>query len=453
MTNTEEMESSSSSSGVASEFAVTKDEVDSLVAELCAATDSSDVKECIRSYKYGRNFNQLKRDFNRFNKPVLLSTMEHLNVPVVSNTTKPDLVQKVILRFQNLLPDICNECDQRYQVKKDDDPLLCCKICGQEVHRECFINKYVREDLQEDLTAEKVQEIINPLGISGMYYVCKPCAKSADIDVKSDVASDNAEVSSTSNDSQIIDHSKSPPTDKEVLNRKTQGNAESNVKKRTCYFFLRNKCKHGRSGKSCKFAHPNLCNRYLNFGTTEKGCRLGRKCKYTHPKMCYSSLETGQCLKTNCTYYHTKNTSFVPFDNSYHPSQLPRDHSVSNNNHRQSDVSLNDQNYDDAVRRGPDFLSQTVEKMRADLMEAIDLRLSKVVSTFQPQPTGWPPNRPQRETGFLGPQFSSDQGQFPPLHHQEPQHHPSMGLGQVPQNQNVMQQQQNMLPLQAHVGV
>ena len=207
------------------------------------------MKECIKTYRYNRSFNELKKDFNRHNKPVLQSTLEHLNVSDVANLNKPDIVQKLILRFQNLLPDQCEQCKQRYSVKVNDAHLLCCQICGQEVHRDCFINTFIPEDLRENLTPDKVVKVIDPLNIPGLHYVCRPCAISADIDIESQDNPAHNGLKTNVSGRKSTNNSSTPPSSEDTPT--TEGNRAGNQntnKKSVCRFHLRKKRKFGISG-------------------------------------------------------------------------------------------------------------------------------------------------------------------------------------------------------------
>ena len=51
-----------------------------------------------------------------------------------------------------------------------------------------------------------------------------------------------------------------------------------------CKYFLNSRCKHGVSGKECKFKHQKTCRRWLNYGNHKKyGCTLREKCENFHP--------------------------------------------------------------------------------------------------------------------------------------------------------------------------
>ena len=82
------------------------------------------------------------------------------------------------------------------------------------------------------------------------------------------------------------------------------------VKKPVCKFFLRQKCQHGRKGTSCKFDHPKLCFKFIKNGDKRGGCSEGPNCSFVHPRLC-NGYKSGVCKRTNCNFFHTKNTKIL----------------------------------------------------------------------------------------------------------------------------------------------
>jgi len=83
----------------------------------------------------------------------------------------------------------------------------------------------------------------------------------------------------------------------------TSGEGFIEPKQKICRFYKQKKCKFG---SSCKFAHPDTCRKYLQFGLkkfNKKGCDGG--CEKIHPSnICRQSLIKGQCQRENCRYQH-----------------------------------------------------------------------------------------------------------------------------------------------------
>ena len=49
-----------------------------------------------------------------------------------------------------------------------------------------------------------------------------------------------------------------------------------------------------------------MCHKFIKDG--EKSCKKGSDCKYVHPKLCIRSLNTKECLKVTCSFYHVAGT-------------------------------------------------------------------------------------------------------------------------------------------------
>ena len=87
-------------------------------------------------------------------------------------------------------------------------------------------------------------------------------------------------------------------------------NGQQNIRSATvCTHYRKKNCKFGRKGVGCKFSHPNICRRFVNYGDDSiRGCSKKRECKYMHPAMCFDSLKRNKCTKSECKYYHLRNT-------------------------------------------------------------------------------------------------------------------------------------------------
>ena len=90
-------------------------------------------------------------------------------------------------------------------------------------------------------------------------------------------------------------------------NHKTQElTTDGPPKTPSCKFYLQGRCRHGRIGKDCRYVHPPMCHKFIKDG--EKSCKKGSDCKYVHPKLCIRSLNTKECLKVTCSFYHVAGT-------------------------------------------------------------------------------------------------------------------------------------------------
>ena len=156
-------------------------EVDDLIAELCLIAPSESVKNCLRIYDYFKSTAKIESDmYQNCTKAILVETANFLKIRNVELKNKEPLTHLIVCRIQNLLPDNCGICKERYSVKLLDTPLLECAICGQEVHRKCFMSlvkaAMPSEDEEvQDLDVNKFQALSNPLKLPGIFYICNAC--------------------------------------------------------------------------------------------------------------------------------------------------------------------------------------------------------------------------------------------------------------------------------------
>ena len=78
--------------------------------------------------------------------------------------------------YTTLFVVTCTTCNNLYCTKLDDIPLLDCAICGQEVHRPCFLEQFGAVDIQ--MGKSSLQKLYNPWNIKGLYYICQVCESS-----------------------------------------------------------------------------------------------------------------------------------------------------------------------------------------------------------------------------------------------------------------------------------
>ena len=152
-------------------------EIEDLIAELCVGAPNDDVKFCLRSYQPARSTHQIERDINRSKKDVLVATCKFLQIPHCEQKNKNQLSRLILCRIQNLLPDDCGLCKNRYQIKMRECPLLACSICGQGVHEECWL-KLLTDTSPADVSSDKttlVNKFVNPLNLPGIFYICPAC--------------------------------------------------------------------------------------------------------------------------------------------------------------------------------------------------------------------------------------------------------------------------------------
>ena len=93
-------------------------------------------------------------------------------------------------------------------------------------------------------------------------------------------------------------------------NKNDKNDLDENYKlNKTCKFFQKGTCRHGISGKDCKFTHPKMCRKFTKHGTRQPhGCNKGKRCEQFHPAMCINSLRKSECYNEHCSFLHIKGT-------------------------------------------------------------------------------------------------------------------------------------------------
>lgn len=155
-----------------------------ILAGLCA-TAPQEVRDCLRLYEPRNTFTEHKLQFSGCNKPVLVATLDYLQIPDQDMYKKPKCVTNLICRIQNLLPDDCKLCGETYCVTLGEEPLLTCAICGQGTHNKCILNHFGIQPSEHDgFTTEDASTLVNPRSLPGVHYMCGACEESAIPDKK-----------------------------------------------------------------------------------------------------------------------------------------------------------------------------------------------------------------------------------------------------------------------------
>ena len=250
---------------------LSKHKVDAVIAELVIDAPSDNVKTGLKIYQYNKSIKQMESEFSKFKVPELKEILAYLNYfNPSSQYLKPELINYIICRIQNLLPEKCGQCSEIYRVKNNDLQLLSCKKCGQEMHKKCLLEMLSIGD-NEELDSSLVQRKINPFNVEGLHYLCKIC-EDAFISIKhSRKNKERTHTESTSEDTSLpqrdIEQNKNRDTvfEEKVPRKKTA----KTDKKAICHFLQLGTCKHGITGRNCSFEHPKLCQKLLNHGTNK----------------------------------------------------------------------------------------------------------------------------------------------------------------------------------------
>ena len=147
------------------------DETEDLIAELCVHAPSENIKSCLRQYQYGKTILSLQKDFSKFLREDLDATAKFLRIKCpLEKLVKADLFAIPKICYLTLARSVA----KRYIVDLAEDALVECAI----FHRECWIQlaSLNNSELVTDiLTPPSFKTIYNPMNISGMFYICKPC--------------------------------------------------------------------------------------------------------------------------------------------------------------------------------------------------------------------------------------------------------------------------------------
>ena len=334
---------------------VTADSKKSVLAALCAAAPSSEIRDCLRCYDTSKSTAHIERKMNGISVPNLTSTMTYLGVPGQECYVKATIIRNLVCRIENLLPDMCSICDSEYTIAKDEVPLLKCASCGQGVHSPCLLQLLeVPPEHQDSFGPDEVQKRVNPSNLPGFYYLCHCCEKEkipSDDDGKKKSHSNRDESLNPSNNVRDTSHpthsdgggaaedppepvahafgalpqedeslteaagtrdlphqrpgpqqnrptittrlNETPINDRGRLNRGGEA-----VKTLVCSFYRKGTCRYGISGKGCSRSHPKPCRKFLQHGNKgPRGCDEGNNCSKFHPRLCSSSLIRGGMLE------------------------------------------------------------------------------------------------------------------------------------------------------------
>lgn len=441
-------------------------EVEDLIAELCLGAPSEAVKFCLRNYNYSNSLTQIEKDFDREKAQTLRDTAQYLKIPNYELKTKKPLAHLIICRIQNLLPENCSLCDERYRIKLDETPLLECAICGQGVHKQCWseLARAMRDANDPiKLDADSFKAIYNPLNLPGLYFICKVCedstipndangnskrkAKGASqkgkqsnqIEVetisespgnKDGEENDNQipEIEITDEEQSIQGNSDNLEKESETANLEDQDgsvrNAEHEAKvdtehdtqadatkiscegskksPATCHFFKKGNCKHGLKGKDCNFTHPKVCMKY-----TQHGSRQPRGCNLG--KAC-NDYHPKMCISSL-----RKGECFSQDCRFSHVKGTKRLPPVIKSNHdQQVTKSLTQPGGGDTKGDTGSFL-EVIRLMKTEIMQTLEQRLSSITNQLNQQLQINPPMQRQFPPGLNRPQMDPSMFRPPPM--------------------------------------
>lgn len=461
-------------------------EIDELIAQLCLDAPSDPIKFCLRLYQHGKYLAQLEKDFEREKKPTLVATAEYLKIANCESKIKKPLAHLIICRIQNLLPENCTQCNERYRIDISESPILECAICGQGVHKKCWMHLASAMSNADELTVGKplsdidktsFKKLYNPLNLPGLYYICDICQ---DTTIPNDEDGNSKRLKPKGNINDISEppHSHIQPshshTQPSINNNVTQNhipvsqttshyepqlqpeitddksdsnkiapnfnNTESEKSQTICRFFQSGKCKHGMKGNGCNFTHPNICSKYTQYGTRQpRGCNLGKKCSDFHPTMCINSLRKGECFSQSCKLNHIKGTkrhppqtqNYFTGTQSQNISQPPNESAPSNHPNSHDNHFL-----------------EVIRLLKAEILQSMEQKMSSITNQIhqlqqnQNQQPYFPPIHPANLMSAIR----------QPLHHAPPINPPAQPTNQpAPNHTSSIRQAQFPVPPQMYL--
>ena len=276
------------------------------------------MRDCLRLYNPKHNTKQLKSDLNKCHKSTLVSALEYLDVYGYDSYTKPACITKLVCRIQNLLPDKCHICGDKYCIQLKDTPLLSCEICSQGSHNYCILNQLrIPSEDWEDYTADEALRACNPTDMPGFHYLCGECKsvtipdKEAGMLKRKEKTSTGHVVAEDNRDGHSQEAQDPEDEDDEVSEPKGRDTVDSDSRElpqkkstRICPFYRKGSCRHGQSGKECPDDHPRPCKKLLKHGNRgPAGCTMGSdKCSAFHPKMCPTLYKLANATTMNVNY-------------------------------------------------------------------------------------------------------------------------------------------------------
>ena len=471
------------------------DENDSttILASLCVNAPDAEIRDFLRRYNHDKTYSKNKTLLKSAKKDIVVRAANYLNVDTsnIDNENKEmkkdDIIHEIICRIQNLLPDECQVCNKPYRLDREEPPYLSCDVCGQEVHKPCFM------ELLQITDSEQIPNI-NPHNLPGIHYFCKECEnevsrlleikfpdirRKVTIDLESDksigqqqnadtlysegiIHSSQVPSGSASTNSVSISvaaetetlHSKTPTATSIVIDSdKSANNVDSflqpldssdnnNNPKETNSRGKHKKVKEStehssskdeRSGKTCAYYTRNEC----KYGTK------GSNCPFNHPEPCKQLISFGTkqpsgCNKgRNCKDFHPKIcpssiTKKECFDHGCHLTHIKGTIRKPKKSPPEKDPIKKDKNSDSKVPSNQESYTKSNETgsflelarlIKEELMEAMDQKIA-LAMTQLPQP-----QQPRKEAQQA---VQAPVSQQPGILQQQPDHSPQPLLGTIP---------------------
>ena len=411
---------------------------ENIIAELCAFAPSNEIRDVLRIFQSDKTTLQIKTLVGRRTKTEITNTLEYLGIAGNNGDKKDACVFRLMNRVTNLQPKKCVFCHKKYKVDKDDLPLLPCKRCGQDVHKQCIMDTLKIDE--KDITQDTVKKMLNPYGIASLHHLCVDCEdymttkdttitnakkiigkkkenenedkkehnacnmeRDQESTVHKDCSSDCKDQIPTivSIDrglvgSEMMNHQRSAQhkIDVETSNSTSHSEtSEDDVEEREehdddipiCNHYKAGKCKHGRKGENCEFRHPKPCRKLMQHGNkSPRGCNAGMKCKSFHPRMCRASITKGKCFDNKCTFVHVKGTVRKKPNEEPNKENMAKQQDLSQHRQESNRTTTTQASQPDQTGMN-DFLS-LLHNFKIDVMEAMDHKINNLMASHATEP-------------------------------------------------------------------
>jgi len=143
-----------------------------IVVQLALQAPNQQIKSCIQTYDPEKpTKTNIKTLSETFRKDTIIDTLNFLSKQKPEHANKDDLVQKLCFKIQNYFPDTCQICSSSYTFKFDDKSFLQCVSCGQEAHKQCYLNLLKDMNLVDENDA--IRDTL--FKIPGIFFLCQSC--------------------------------------------------------------------------------------------------------------------------------------------------------------------------------------------------------------------------------------------------------------------------------------
>ena len=108
-----------------------------VIGKLLNLSDQS-CKNIISTYEIGKKSHFNEKNLSKFNVPMLKRCAETLKIKTESDSgkkfIKTDLIKKIVMRIDALMPGKCSQCTETYKFDLDDISLFKCHMCSRGSH-------------------------------------------------------------------------------------------------------------------------------------------------------------------------------------------------------------------------------------------------------------------------------------------------------------------------------